>query len=50
MGGAISPLKDELDEMYSALVLGVRDYVQKNGFDHVVLGLIGPASTRRWSR
>ncbi|MFL5842079.1 MAG: NAD+ synthase [Thermoleophilaceae bacterium] len=41
MGGAISPLKDELDEMYSALVLGVRDYVQKNGFQHVVLGLSG---------
>jgi NAD+ synthase (glutamine-hydrolysing) len=41
MGGPISPVKDELDEMYSALVLGVRDYVQKNGFEHVVLGLSG---------
>jgi NAD+ synthase (glutamine-hydrolysing) len=27
--------------MYSALVLGVRDYVQKNGFQRVVLGLSG---------
>jgi NAD+ synthase (glutamine-hydrolysing) len=41
MGGPISPVKDELDEIYSALVLGVRDYVQKNGFQHVVLGLSG---------
>jgi NAD+ synthase (glutamine-hydrolysing) len=41
MGGAITPLKDELDEVYSALVLGVRDYVEKNGFKRVVFGLSG---------
>jgi NAD+ synthase (glutamine-hydrolysing) len=41
MGGPITPLKDELDEVYSALVLGVRDYVEKNGFRHVVFGLSG---------
>ena len=41
MGGAKTPLKDELDEVYSALVLGVRDYVEKNGFEHVVFGLSG---------
>ncbi|MGH7680755.1 MAG: NAD+ synthase [Candidatus Eiseniibacteriota bacterium] len=28
-------------EVYEALVLGTRDYVRKNGFDHVVLGLSG---------
>jgi NAD+ synthase (glutamine-hydrolysing) len=41
MGGPITPLKDELAEIYSALVLGVRDYVEKNGFKHVVFGLSG---------
>jgi NAD+ synthase (glutamine-hydrolysing) len=28
-------------EVYAALTLGLRDYVDKNGFDHVVLGLSG---------
>jgi NAD+ synthase (glutamine-hydrolysing) len=28
-------------EIYAALCLGLRDYVQKNGFSHVVLGLSG---------
>jgi NAD+ synthase (glutamine-hydrolysing) len=28
-------------EVYGALMLGLRDYVQKNGFAHVVLGLSG---------
>jgi NAD+ synthase (glutamine-hydrolysing) len=32
---------DRLEEIYSALVLGVRDYVRKNGFAKVVLGLSG---------
>jgi len=41
MGGPKTPLKDELDEVYSALVLGVRDYVEKNGFKQVVFGLSG---------
>jgi NAD+ synthase (glutamine-hydrolysing) len=31
----------ELEEVYQALVLGVRDYVRKNGFKHVVIGLSG---------
>jgi NAD+ synthase (glutamine-hydrolysing) len=34
------PLSD-LDEVYSALVLGLRDYVAKNGFRHVGLALSG---------
>ena len=29
------------EEVYAALVLGTRDYVEKNGFRHVVLGLSG---------
>ena len=32
---------DELTAIYSALVLGVRDYINKNGFKGVVLGLSG---------
>ncbi|HEX3737841.1 MAG TPA: NAD+ synthase [Solirubrobacterales bacterium] len=34
------PLAD-LDEVYAALVLGLRDYVEKNGFGHVGLGISG---------
>jgi NAD+ synthase (glutamine-hydrolysing) len=34
------PLGD-LGEVYGALVLGVRDYVRKNGFGSVILGLSG---------
>ena len=34
-------LADPLDEVYRALTLGVRDYVRKNGFKHVVIGLSG---------
>ena len=32
---------DELQEIYQALVLGTRDYVRKNGFEKVLLGLSG---------
>jgi NAD+ synthase (glutamine-hydrolysing) len=32
---------DELAEIYQALVLGTRDYVHKNGFERVVIGLSG---------
>ena len=43
-----TPLPD-LDEVYAALVLGLRDYVLKNGF--VTSAWRSPAaSTRRWSR
>ncbi len=30
---------DELAEVYQALVVGTRDYLRKNGFHHVLLGL-----------
>lgn len=36
-----APLMEELAAIYEALVLGVRDYVNKNGFKGVVLGLSG---------
>ena len=32
---------DDLGEVYAALVLGTRDYVRKNGFRSVILGLSG---------
>lgn len=37
----ISPLLSEEASMYSALVLGVRDYLHKNGFSGALLGLSG---------
>ncbi|MFW9606437.1 MAG: NAD+ synthase, partial [Pseudomonas sp.] len=37
----IAPLLSEEASVYQALVLGVKDYVQKNGFKGVVLGLSG---------
>jgi NAD+ synthase (glutamine-hydrolysing) len=35
------PPGSEEEEVYGALVLGLRDYVEKNGFDHVVIALSG---------
>jgi NAD+ synthase (glutamine-hydrolysing) len=35
------PSLPDSEEVYRALVLGVRDYVRKNGFDTVILGLSG---------
>jgi NAD+ synthase (glutamine-hydrolysing) len=46
--GAVTPLPgviytpmDEEESVYRALVLGVRDYIEKNGFRGVVIGLSG---------
>jgi NAD+ synthase (glutamine-hydrolysing) len=36
-----APLEPREAEVYAALSLGLRDYVEKNGFGHVVLGLSG---------
>lgn len=41
VGGSIAPLLDPTAEVYEALVTGLRDYVRKNGFRRVVLGLSG---------
>ena len=37
----LAPVLERCDEIYNALVLGTRDYVRKNGFTDVVLGLSG---------
>ncbi len=37
----VAPLLSAEEEVYGALRLGLRDYVEKNGFTHVVLGLSG---------
>jgi NAD+ synthase (glutamine-hydrolysing) len=39
--GDVAELLDPEAEVYAALVLGTRDYVRKNGFEHVVFGLSG---------
>jgi len=39
--GALEPLPELEASIYQALVIGVRDYVGKNGFKSVVLGLSG---------
>jgi NAD+ synthase (glutamine-hydrolysing) len=40
-GGLSEPLAPLEGEIYRALMLGLHDYVEKNGFDHVILGLSG---------
>ncbi|MFM2046228.1 MAG: hypothetical protein RL383_305 [Actinomycetota bacterium] len=37
----IEPHTDGIDRVHSALVIGTRDYVRKNGFTDVVIGLSG---------
>jgi NAD+ synthase (glutamine-hydrolysing) len=37
----IATLADDREQVWNALVLGVRDYVRKNGFRSVILGLSG---------
>ncbi len=37
----VATLPDDLEQIWNALVLGVRDYVGKNGFRSVTLGLSG---------
>jgi NAD+ synthase (glutamine-hydrolysing) len=39
--GEVVPLPGDDESIYSALVMGVHDYVKKNGFSGVVLGLSG---------
>lgn len=41
LSGPIAPDLSEEESVYAALVLGVRDYIQKNGFTGVVIGLSG---------
>jgi len=41
LGGPVWPRLPDLAEVYAALVTGVRDYVRKNRFGSVILGLSG---------
>ena len=41
VAGVVAPRMADEAEVYGALVLGLRDYVHKNGFRSVVLGLSG---------
>jgi len=41
VGPTIVPFADELEQMRQALVLGLRDYVGKNGFEQVLVGVSG---------
>ena len=39
--GTVAPFVDELEQMRLALELGLRDYVDKNGFREIVVGVSG---------
>ena len=39
--GSVGPFEPELEQMRLALTLGLRDYVEKNGFEEVVIGVSG---------
>ena len=39
--GPLAATLDDVDEVYAALTLGLRDYVEKNGFRHVGVALSG---------
>jgi len=39
--GAVAPVPEREEAIYRTLVLGVQDYVRKNGFEGAVLGLSG---------
>jgi NAD+ synthase (glutamine-hydrolysing) len=41
LGGTIVPFEPELEQMRLGLTLGLRDYVEKNGFGEVVVGVSG---------
>jgi NAD+ synthase (glutamine-hydrolysing) len=41
VGGVVADLLEPEAEVYATLRTGLRDYVEKNGFQHVVLGLSG---------
>ena len=40
-GGTVAPLLEPEEELYTALTTGLSDYVDKNGFGRVVIGLSG---------
>lgn len=40
-GGGLAPAMDEVEALYTGLVLGLRDYVNKNNFPGVIIGMSG---------
>ncbi len=47
---SIVPVPDADEEIWNALVLGVRDYARKCGFFKVVIGLSGGLIHHLWQR
>jgi NAD+ synthetase len=41
IGAPMAPVGDGVEPIYAAMVVGLRDYVEKNGFPGVVIGLSG---------
>src|SRR5437868_5649312 len=41
LAAAVEPFAEELEQMRQALVLGLQDYVGKNGFEQVLVGVSG---------
>jgi len=41
VGALVAEPRDDLEQMRLALELGLRDYVEKNGFDEIVVGVSG---------
>jgi NAD+ synthase (glutamine-hydrolysing) len=41
VGGSKAPVMEPSEEVHSALVMGLRDYVDKNGFEKVIVALSG---------
>lgn len=41
IGSAVSARLSDEEEVYTAVVTGLRDYIEKNGFETVILGLSG---------
>jgi NAD+ synthase (glutamine-hydrolysing) len=37
----LAPMRDDLEQMRLALELGLKDYVEKNGFEEIVIGVSG---------
>ena len=46
----MTPPDEGMAALYRGLTLGLRDYVDKNGFPGVVLGLSGGIDSRLWQR
>jgi NAD+ synthase len=41
LNGPVAPLGEQIEDIYNAMMVGLRDYVMKNGFPGIVLGVSG---------